>query len=304
MNVRTANPLVLLSRFRKWLLTQAWFRSRLLPALPRQVRWTLRKLYFLPFDTVDRVAGRATPLVPPKSKIFTGSVDDFVETGEKLVNQLVDLECMDLDAKVLDVGSGMGRLAVALIAYRADRGEYEGLEIVSSAVTWCKRTISADHPSYRFTHADIYNKEYNPRGRLSASTYRFPFDDDTFDVVVLVSVFTHMLPADMEHYVSEIARVTTPGGKCYVTFHLLDDESKRCMDAGESESRFDRIAEHWIVDAKVPELAVAYEEAYVRSLFERYGQSCEVHYGWWSGRSTHPEDPPRWDQDVVLVTKR
>ena len=29
--------------------------SRLLPALPRSLRWTLRKLYFLPSDLIERV---------------------------------------------------------------------------------------------------------------------------------------------------------------------------------------------------------------------------------------------------------
>ena len=55
------------------------------------------------------------------------------------------------------------------------------------------------YPNYTFTLADIYNKEYNPAGRLKASEYRFPFDDETFDLVVLGSVFHPHAPG---HYIA------------------------------------------------------------------------------------------------------
>src|SRR5689334_8909675 len=184
---------------RKWLLKQPWFTSKLLPVIPRSLRWALRRLYFLPSDLVQRRAGDRAGLFPPMSMIFTGSVDDFALSGSNLVNNLVDLECLRPDSKVLDVGSGMGRLAVALLNYRSHEGSYEGLEIVPSGVRWCTENITARYPNCRFTLADIYNNEYNPTGRLAASRYRFPYDDDTFDLVVLASVFTHMLPEDMRN---------------------------------------------------------------------------------------------------------
>jgi SAM-dependent methyltransferase len=293
----------LIYSLRRWLLSQAWFTSRLLPALPRRVRWTLRRLYFLPSELIERLAGDAGALTPPKSRIFTGSVDDFAQTGEDLVDHLVELGCLDQESEVLDVGSGMGRLAVALLRYRDGSGRYEGLDIVPAGIDWCQSKIASQHPNFRFTLADIYNKEYNPRGRLKASDYRFPYADGRFDLVVLVSVFTHMLPDDMEHYVAEISRALKPGGHCYATYSLLDEESLRRMHAGESQRRFTRVGPHWVVDPKVPELALAYDEAYVRALFRRHGQSCGVHYGSWSGRPIPADDPPRWDQDVVLTTK-
>jgi SAM-dependent methyltransferase len=287
---------------RRWLLTKPWFTSTLLPSIPRPLRWLLRRIYFLPLDVINRLVGDREELVPPTSKIFTGSVDDFADTGTELVNHLVDLGCLKPRSKVLDVGSGMGRLAVALLSYRDEQGAYDGLEIVRRGVEWCTRNITAKHPSYRFELADIYNKEYNPTGRIRAGAYRFPYADDSFDLVVLVSVFTHMLPGDMEHYISEIARVLKPGGHCFATYSLLDVESKRRMHAGESQRRFSQVGPHWVVDTKVPELATAYEESFVRDLFTRHGQSCSVHYGTWSGRPTPPDDPPWLDQDFVLTT--
>ena len=53
-------------RLRIWLLKQAWFHSVLLPALPRQLRWILRKMYLAPVDLADRLIGRHDPELPPK----------------------------------------------------------------------------------------------------------------------------------------------------------------------------------------------------------------------------------------------
>ena len=173
---------------RSWLLKQQWFTSRLLPALPRSLRWTLRKLYFLPSDLIERVLNNRDELVPPRSSIFTGSVDDFRSSGEALVRRLAHSGYLTPESKVLDIGSGMGRVAVALISYRDGSGSYQGLDIVPSGIKWCSENITPKHPNYTFTLADIFNKEYNPAGRLKASEYRFPFDDETFDHAVLASV--------------------------------------------------------------------------------------------------------------------
>ena len=52
---------------RSWLLEQSWFQSLLMPAaaspgaLPRQVRWLLRRVYLAPLDYGDRLLGRHDP---------------------------------------------------------------------------------------------------------------------------------------------------------------------------------------------------------------------------------------------------
>ena len=69
-------------RLRIWLLRQAWFHSVLLPALPRQLRWILRKMYLAPIDLADRLMGRQDSGLPPKAHIFTGGVLDFAASGK------------------------------------------------------------------------------------------------------------------------------------------------------------------------------------------------------------------------------
>jgi len=68
-------------RLRICLLKQAWFHSGLLPALPRQLRWILRKMYLAPIDLADRLLGRDDPGLPPKAQIFTGAPLDYRDAG-------------------------------------------------------------------------------------------------------------------------------------------------------------------------------------------------------------------------------
>ncbi len=51
-------------------------------------------------------------------------------------------------------------------------------------------------PNFHFTLADIFNKDDNPRGQLLASEYTFPYPEDAFDLVLLISVSTDMPPED------------------------------------------------------------------------------------------------------------
>lgn len=297
----------MLARFRRWLLKQPLFTSVILPAIPRPIRWTLRKIYFLPLDLVDRAIGEQSDMLPPKSEIFVGSVDGFVRSGETLVERLTELADLQPEARVLDIGCGIGRLAIPLTRYLSDAGSYEGLDVVPSGIDWCNEHIASQYGNFRFTLADVFNREYNPSGKFAAADYTFPYLDGTFDLVVLVSVFTHMLPPDMEHYVAEIRRVLREGGRCFATYFLINEESKRLMDANASSLRFNHdLGSYWIVTRKVPELSVGYDESYVRHLYGTQTPFARqaVHYGGWCGRK------PLWsqesglgDQDVVVAVK-
>jgi ubiquinone/menaquinone biosynthesis C-methylase UbiE len=158
---------------------------------------------------------------------------------------------------------------------------------VKSGIDWCVSKITAKNPRFRFEHADIFNKAYNPSGKVRSQDFRFPYPDSHFDFVFLTSVFTHMLPAEVEHYMAEIARVLQPGGRSLITFFLIDAESRRLLIAGKTHQNFlyDQRG-FWTIDHEVPETAVAYNEYWMRQLFEKYGlQIVEpIRYGCWSGR--------------------
>jgi SAM-dependent methyltransferase len=239
-------------------------------------------------------------LIPPAEKNFVGD-GDFIKIGETFLGYFKDLCGLQPTARVLDVGCGIGRMAIPLTQYLNDEGGYEGFDIVPDGIRWCESKITPAYPHFRFTHANIYNKQYNPGGVVKAADYDFPYASRTFDFVFLTSVFTHMLPADMENYLAEISRVLKPGGRCLITYFVLNAEAESYIKAGRGVFQFPhRYGCYGVQDQSMPEGVVGYDEVFVRDLFEKYGLRIDspIHYGNWCGRPDHVSG-----QDMVVATK-
>jgi SAM-dependent methyltransferase len=144
------------------------------------------------------------------------------------------------------------------------------------------------HENFRFHHADVRNTEYNANGQHAAAEYRFPFDDATFDFVFLTSIFTHMRPPEVARYLAEIGRVLKPGGRCLVTWFLLNAESRALIADGRAELSFLYELDGCLITNKaVPEEAIAHPQELVQAMYESAGLSLEpVRYGAWCGRAS------------------
>jgi SAM-dependent methyltransferase len=279
-------------RLQLWLLRQSWFENRLLPMMPRTVRWALRRLYAAPIDLAERLSGRDATK-PPRSVTFTGTSHDFTASGQELISALQQVAGLTPSSRILDIGCGVGRLGVAALQYLDSSGHYEGIDIVPAGIDWCTQNITSPHNNVHFTLADIYNGEYNPRGTVRANEYRFPFEDNSIDVAVLLSVFTHMLPADVENYISEIARMLRPGGHIYGTWYVLNPESLQLMKTTNASHQFkENRGSYWVRGGRVDELAIAYDETVIRGMHESHGLGDQlmIHYGGWCGRTLEQTD--------------
>ena len=248
----------------------------------------LTSLRLRALDARDRFSSRRDPLVPPRRLQFVGR-GDFAETGDEFLGHFVDLAGLKPDERVLDVGCGIGRMARPLAGFLDERGRYEGFDVNPIGIGWCQ--LHYDE-RFRFTLADLYNRRYHPTGALKAHEFRFPYDDDSFDVVLAASVLTHLLEDEAEHYLAEIARVLRTGGRALITFFLLDDESRATIGEGRAALAFLEPDAHVaVLREDVPEEAVAYDEAWVRG---QLGVEA-VHRGGWRGR------PGRSFQDLVVA---
>jgi SAM-dependent methyltransferase len=267
----------------------------------RILKEKMRRIYYFPKDTLDALLSRRDELTPPKGMVFTGR-GDFKKIGQEFLQYFIELGELKQNDRVLDVGCGIGRMAVPLIKYLNGQDSYEGFDLDPIGVNWCKKKITPKYPNFHFQLADIYNKKYNPKGKYTGSEYRFPYKDKSFDFVLSISVLTHMLPKDMENYISEISRVLDTGKKCLITFFLLNEESLKLIDAKSSilDFRFNLSDGCKTIDSKVPEKAIAYDEIFVRMLHEKYKLDLvePIHYGSWCGRNNYLSF-----QDIIIAVK-
>lgn len=245
-----------------------------------------------------RATGSKVVRTPPVE--FVQGIGGSWEIGEQYLRHFRELAGLTPGEAVLDAGCGVGRMAVPLIPYLGPTGRYEGFDIVKKYVDWCRRAITPVHPNFRFRHADVFNREYNPAGPVKAGEFRFPYPDGTFDFAFLTSVFTHLMPPDAAHYLAEVGRVLKPGGRALATFFLLNEESNRLTDTG--RGRFTLLPAEGVYRvhrADVPEACIALDEAFVAGAVRAAGLTLDpVRYGFWCGR-----DPGYDFQDILILRK-
>jgi SAM-dependent methyltransferase len=267
------------------------------PGLFSSLAGALKTLFRRPAEAKSKPA---SGLVPPESMIFVGD-GDFEATGSEFLKYFVDFAGLAPSSRVLDVGCGIGRMAAPLTKYLS-AGEYYGFDIVRSGIDWSVENISSKFPNFHFQHANVFNKNYNPDGQTSADVYRFPYSDAFFDFAFLTSVFTHMLPAAVDNYMSEISRVLKPGATCLITFFLLNDESLPLIRSGRSTLNFKREIEGCLsISRHNPESAIAYKEDVVRRMFETHDLDIvgPIRYGSWCERPNGLSY-----QDIIVAKKR
>jgi SAM-dependent methyltransferase len=247
------------------------------------------------------VTEKVSTQVPPPPTDLVQWIGGSLDIGPHHVSELRRFADLQPHEKVLDVGSGIGRTALPLMSFLSADGRYAGFDVIADCVDWCNREIAARDDRFRFDHVDLYNGFYNPEGSLQPTAYRFPYEDDEFDLVFLFSVFTHLLPDALEHYTSEVARVLKPGGRMLATLFLLDDAriaSLRAAAAAQPESIATTLVDTssdaavFATGYEVPELMVAYKEGYVRAMLRRAGLpgSISITPGKWLGWACGEEE--------------
>lgn len=211
-------------------------------------------------------------------------------------------------SNVLEIGCGLGRTAFPL-RFVLTVGTYDGFDICAYKIEFLRRVFEPRYPNFRFRHADVQNTRYNPQGTLGSSTYRFEFDDESFDVVYAASVFTHLVPDGTARYFREAGRVLRPGGRAVFSIFLLDwyrPSERRPPGFDNRYFDFDYSYEGYgndfaIVDPANPEETTAYSSRLLEQLARDAGLRLVTPplAGLWSGAADH------WvaAQDLLVLEK-
>jgi len=206
---------------------------------------------------------------------------------------------------VLEIGCGIGRDAIPLIQILGKEGKYLGVDIIKPSIDWCTKHITAQNKEFKFCHFDVRDQLHNPQGKILTSQIDLPIADNTIDRVVLQSVFTHMFPTDIKHYIKEFRRVLKKNALIYATVFIYNDQ---ILDAARRTNLtpFNLRFEYELVegvrlnDPVYPTGAVAYTDNFIDSLIVDSGFfRSRTLKGGWSGYYNEPED----GQDVLILQK-
>ena len=238
-----------------------------------------------PLDYAARIVNGKRDFPPLHLRRYVGPLRTFEMSGAEFVVHLKTLCTLRAQSRVLDIGCGCGLMALHLKSVLDSGGRYVGVDVHTASIDWCRRHISPAHANFTFEHIDVANRAYNPRGR-SAEDFSFEFADESFDVILLKSVFTHMRPPDVDAYLGEIKRLLAPGGRCLATFFLLNERQKELAARGRNTPRFDFGEGVWrYARASSPESAVAHDESNVMRFMQTHALKLSepIAYGTWTG---------------------
>ncbi len=267
---------------------------------PRSRR-ILRRIAFAPVDfmVVLKNGGRLhynrIPL-PLPGEIFTGG-GDFLGNGLLFKEHFQTLGGLQPHEAVLDIGSGLGRMAIPLTDYLVAPGYYEGFDVVATAVEDCQQRISRLFPNFQFRHVSLVNDLYTLEG-ASSDRFVFPYADQQFDFAWATSVFTHMERAEVQNYLREARRVVKPGGRFLASFFLTDATALASAKGGAYEFHVQR-GEDWYMSADVKGANVGFTPENVQRWAREAGWLApRIYVGRWSGRSGETTD----FQDIVVLS--
>lgn len=239
-------------------------------------------------------------LTPPPELDYGIRVDKYREIAEEFSRHCRELTPLTPDSRILDIGCGFAPLAAGLVGFLSSAGSYTGIDAVANGVKWAARTITPRYPNFRFTRIDVYNQTYHRSGQLDPRSFRFPFTDNEFDLVYLRSVFTHMPPAELDHYLSEIRRLMRPRGWSLITYFLLNDESIRLMPGDRAFINFSCDYGDYRKHDPGPSGTFAYPEQNILRLYRKHRLTISgpIHYGYWCGCEGGLSS-----QDIIVATK-
>jgi SAM-dependent methyltransferase len=276
--------------------------------VPPRIYYRLRSVPYWLMDIL--VSPPNGHLIPPLRLQTDGprGYEVFRQNGDEALRFYQSEMALPANAKILDMGCGVGRKTIPLTQYLSDEGLYVGFDIVQAQVDWCSRNITPRFKQFLFYKIDVYNYFYNPWGKLRPTDLRLPFPDGCFDVVCLWSVFTHMYPSDGLHYLKECARVLKPGGKIVASYYLMNEASKDAIARGRAAWAITHLMPErdcWTNNPNIPEDLISWGESYVESAYAAVGLRLprSIMFGGWVGARTGIEYPNLNFQDIIIAQK-
>jgi SAM-dependent methyltransferase len=159
-------------------------------------------------DRLDEQEPGSTPVPPARLRHRVhGTLDraSFFDAGRAIAGDLQSLlqsqgRTFSSFARVLDFGCGCGRVLGHLGAGTIPP-TFHGTDIDGEAISWCQGSFPKVHWD---TNQDLPPTRYN---------------DETFDLIYSISVFTHLNEQFQFAWLAELQRLTKPGGLLILTIH-------------------------------------------------------------------------------------
>lgn len=200
----------------------------------------------------------------PRSIRRGGKLED-VEAAVSDTLKIIDLVCRKLglsnlgNSRVLDVGCGW-RMAKTLLEHDLPIARYVGVDVFAEMIEFLQANVTDER--FSFHPLNAHNELYNPDGIPLTEFTDLSLPEESFDVIWLFSVFTHLAPHDYTALLKLLRPYIHPDGK--LLFSLFVNETTK---AGLGFT--DLLSKNW---AENPDKLRQSREAYERRSDGREGR--------------------------------
>lgn len=211
----------------------------------------------------------------------------YYNLGKSQAEKIIQWLSVKPEHKILDLGYGCGRIAIHFLNYLKEEGSYTGIDSNKELLSYCENNIATVSQNFQFQHVDVYNGAYSPQGKIKPQDFVFPIEDESMDIVILWSVFTHMYLTDIDLYLKEIHRVLKKGRLVLASLNLINSFTKQQIETKKShlDIKYNIADGLFSLDSEIPERGFAHDEDKVKELYWRYGFLIrEIKYGIWSSK--------------------
>ena len=157
---------------------------------------------------------------------WVGSGDPEI-IGRGNFTSIIESLPLERHSAVLDFGCGIGRTSAALAEFLDAGGQLVGSDIVPGEIQFCREQFDSVFPNASFHCVRASNPHYDSRIAETENTVNtmdedefFLMHNNSFDLTVAFSVFTHFSPVMSARYLSALGEVTKPSGHLFLTWFL------------------------------------------------------------------------------------
>jgi hypothetical protein len=238
---------------------------------------------------------------PPLDMIrHVGSVNEenFREVGMILVCDLIQFGLLtNPNASIADIGCGCGRIAMFVAPALSNSGSYHGFDTWSAGISWATDNITSHYPNCVFKTLSDTQKETGYRADFF---HRIDLDDNSCDLVLATSLFTHLRYSAVVYYMKEIHRIMKKDARAYLTFFIYDEESRHAILTADRNLESDEYGFYHIDGG----YAVSYfkEKTILDVIHESDCTLLIKKFGFWRGDKYKEDRWPGGYQDLFILT--
>jgi SAM-dependent methyltransferase len=276
--------------------------TRVLAAVPPWAYAPLRKLRTAalfaaePLDRAHRLLTGRRHLPPLWLRRHVGPIAAYERAPGEIAAVIALRNLVHEDAVVLDMGCGTGVMAAEFARFLGPHGRYVGFDVHAPSVNWARRQYGRE-TRFDFEIAAI-RTPYSERAPDPATSYLFPVASGSVDFALAKSLFTHLLEAEAQHFLEELARCLRADGKALLTAFLLRSPDERQRRGALYEFPYGGPDVCWMVESK-PTAVVAYSRAHFLRMLHRAGLVVtETIDGYGRGPAIAPNA-----QDLLIVAR-